>query len=283
MKKRAVKLLVFFLVFIVVVYKVSSALEFKSSDGILGMKYFYEQEKNTVDVLALGSSHAFEDINTGILYDSYGISAYVLAGSVQPYWNTYYYLKEALKTQKPKVVLLEAYASVLATEYSDNSRIIKNNLGIEDLAVRYESLKVSSPEEEFDNYLFDYRLWHSRYEEMSESDFADYYDTPKYKYYKGFGVNFATTSFEAPSVDGVLEEGVMTKKTEQYYRKIIELCKDEEISLMIVVSPYILSVEEQRIFNYAKKIADEYGVPFINFNSSEYYTKMGLDFSTDLA
>ena len=65
---------------------------FKYGDGILGLKYLYEQDENTVDLLVLGSSHAFEDVNTAILYDRYGISSYILAGSVQPFWNSYWRL-----------------------------------------------------------------------------------------------------------------------------------------------------------------------------------------------
>lgn len=282
-KGRIAKVAIFFMAFIFVLYNVASVLSFKGGDGILGMQYFFEQEEDSVDVLILGSSHAFEAINTGVLFDSYGISAYVLAGSAQPYWNTYYYLKEALKKQTPKVVILEAFASTIKAEYSDNSRIIKNNFGIKDIFTRTQSLKVSSPKEKWDDYLFRYRLWHSRYEEISESDFSGYYETPVHKYYKGFGINFNTTSFTMPAVDEVRDETPMTKKTEKYYCKIIDLCKEREIPIMVVVSPYNLSEEDQKIFNYSKSIAEDYGIPFINFNSADYYQKMNLDFSTDLA
>ena len=57
----------------------------------------------------------------------------------------------------------------------------------------YESLKVSSPADAFENYWLNYRLWHSRYSELNESDFSSYYHTPLYQYYMGFGINFATT------------------------------------------------------------------------------------------
>ena len=68
--------------------------------------------------------------NTAVLYEEYGIAAFDLGGSIQPFWNTYYYLKEALKTQNPKVVAIEAYAATQTDLYSDESRIIKNNFGL---------------------------------------------------------------------------------------------------------------------------------------------------------
>lgn len=282
-KKRFAKVMVFIIMLSVVCYGIRSALSFKYGDGILGIRCFYEQEKDSIDVLALGSSHAFEDINTGILFDSYGMSAYVLAGSVQPYWNTYYYLCEALKTQHPKLILLEAYCSTFESDYSDHSRIIKNNLGIKDPAARYESLQISAPDETRSDYLLDYRLWHSRYTELGESDFSDYYDRPLYEYYKGFGINFGVTACDRPDADAFAGTEKLNSKTEQYYRKIIELSIQEDIPLLVVVSPYIVSEKEQKQFHESQRIADEYGVPFINFNSSYYYDMMGLDFSADFA
>lgn len=64
-------------------------------------------------------------MNTGTLWDDFGIASFDLCGSIQPLWNTYYYMKEALETQKPKVMVVDMFAAVLADEYSDHSRIIK--------------------------------------------------------------------------------------------------------------------------------------------------------------
>lgn len=281
--KRILKLIAFGAVFISLFIAVQKALSFKDGDGIWGIKAFYEQDEDSIDMLVLGSSHAFEDINTGVLFDSYGIAAYVLAGSVQPYWNTYYYLEEALKTQTPKLVLLEAYGSVFTDEYSDNSRIVKNNFGIKSIDTLWKSLRVSCPKEEFTNYFFQYRLWHSRYSELGKSDFSAFYHTPQYMYFKGDGINYETQERTMPQVDDVTEESPMSEKTEEYYRKIIELCIAEEIPVMIVVSPYEVTLEEQMKYNYASRIAAEYEVDFINFNFSKWYERMELDFSQDMA
>ncbi len=280
---RAYKIIAILLIFTLALSSVFSVLSFKYGDGIMGIKYLYKQDNDSVDVLVLGSSHAFENVNTGVLYDSYGMAAYVLAGSVQPYWNTYYYLMEALKTQTPKLIVLDAFGSTFNDEYSDNSRIIKNTLGIRDIAIRYKALKVSSPKDKFYDYLLSYRLWHSRYTEFGASDFPQYYKRPFWYYYKGFGVNFTTKSQNKPDPDKITTETPLFPKSEEYYRKIIELCKQENIPLLIVKSPYILNEDSMKKYNMSKKIADEYGVPFINFNSSKYYNSMKLDFSKDFA
>lgn len=278
---KKIKIVIYTLIFILMFNQICSMLKFKYFDGILSLEGMYEQEN--IDVLVLGSSHAFQDINTSVLYDEFGIAAYIAGGSIQPYWNTYYYLCEALDEHTPQLVLLEAYGSAFMEQYSDNSRIIKNNLAIEDICRRFESLSVSSSVDSFEDYVLNYRLWHSRYEELSEEDFGEYYDVPKYQYYKGFSVNLKTKEFEQPLVDDVIDTAPMTAKSEEYYRKIIELCQEKNIPIMVIVSPYILTEEQQKIYNYTGCVSEEYGIPFINFNSSYYYDEIGLDFQTDFA
>mgnify|MGYP000718372696 FL=1 len=48
-------------------------------------------------------------MNTQLLWDEYGMAAYLMTGAEQPLWNSYYNLKEALKNQKPKLVVLDMF------------------------------------------------------------------------------------------------------------------------------------------------------------------------------
>jgi len=281
--KRVISWIIFATVLIVSLSAVCETLSFKYGDGILGLEYWYEQEEDTVDLLILGSSHAFENVNTAVLYDQYGISSYVLAGSVQPFWNSWYYLKEALRTQRPKLVILEGYLAVQDFEYGDHSWIIKNNLGIKNCFARLSSIAVSAPEDKADDYIFSYRLWHSRYEEINESDFPDYYEKPLYEYFKGFLINWETTSFEKPGVETYQGVKSINRKEELYFRKIIELCQQQDIPVMVFVSPYVLSEEEWGNYRYLESVAAEYQVPFIDYNSEEEYVRMGIDFGRDMA
>ena len=114
MKKSVVRIICFLLILVLCLGYANSVFKVKYGDGIYDVTKFYELEDNTVDVLFLGSSHAFEDFNTGTLWDEYGMSSFILAGSVQPMWNTYFYLKEALKTQTPKLIVLEGYCTVFS-------------------------------------------------------------------------------------------------------------------------------------------------------------------------
>jgi hypothetical protein len=121
MKKKFLKIVSFLLVFALTITAYMTALDFKYLDSVFKFDAFYELPENSVDVLVLGSSHAYQGINTSVLWNEYGYSAFNLCGAAQPIWNTYYYLEEALKTQTPKVIILDIYSMHYSTEYGEVS------------------------------------------------------------------------------------------------------------------------------------------------------------------
>lgn len=261
------------------IYKV---LEFKTANGTLNIKYFYEQENDTVDLLVLGSSHAYMNISPAVLYDEYGITSYILGGTNQAFWNSYYYLTEALKTQHPELIVLEGYAANETSNYRPHGQILNNTLGIKDRCIRTEAMVASSPPNKVDDYLFNYRLWHSRYEDIDESGFRDYYVSPYFAYFKGYELHFECAAFEKPNVDDFQGAIKINQKEEIYFRKIIELCQQREIPIMVIIAPWVLPESAQQRNNYLTTIAEEYHVPCINYNSGEAYESIGLDFGSDM-
>lgn len=68
------------------------------------------QAPGTVDVLVLGDSESYTSISPLDLWREKGITSYVCGQSGQRIAESYYMLKQALKTQRPKLVLLETNA-----------------------------------------------------------------------------------------------------------------------------------------------------------------------------
>lgn len=264
-----------------------SVFRFKFTDGILSMEAFYDLPENTVDVITLGSSHAFENINADLLYSEYGVTAFVLAGSIQPLWNTYYYLKESLKTQKPKLVLLDAYCATFYGEFIDESRIIKNTYGMKWSSDYIDAMKVSAPKDQFNDYLFRFTRYHNRYSALTEEDFLPNLGNTVYINWTGHANNFATSILKKPEAYGD-ETKELYLKTEEWYRKIIQLCKDNDVPIEIIASPYVINQNEYNMLNEAARIArDDYGVNFTNFNTInkeiDMYSEVGIDFKRDFA
>lgn len=259
-----------------------SIFELKYEDGIYGVTKFYELDGGTVDVLILGSSHAFVNFNTGTLWDEFGMASYDLGGSVQPMWNTYYYLKEALKTQRPKLIVLEGFCTTFSSEYTDDSRIIKNNYGLHWSKDKVESLKVSTPKERWAEFFLEYTQYHSRYKEITPEDFCRNRGNPLYADWKGLYCMMATTPLEHMDISGITDRSELYGKTETYYRATVELAQENDIPIIVVISPYArINDDEQKIYNRAEDIAAEMNIPFVNCNL--FVNEIGMDYATDAA
>lgn len=282
MKRYVLGIVCFVLLLAGVLWYANRTLSLKYGDGIYSLTKFYQLEEDSVDVLVLGSSHAFENINTGILWDEYGMASFILGGSRQPAWNTYYYLKEALKTQKPKLIVLEAYMMCMTDEYADDSRIIKNTFGMKWSKDRIEAIKVSVSPDRWAEFLLPFIQYHNRYGELSREDFFRDLGDVYYKDWKGFGNNMQTMKCEKPDVSSVTEKIPLSEKSEQYLRRLLELASGEQIPVLLIAAPYAeISEREQACYNTMEAIAAEYGDRFINYNLK--YDEIGLDFDADMA
>lgn len=277
---KGIKIICFLLLFVCLLLKFHKIFNFKQGDPALySLSNFYKQPENSIDVMFLGTSHVYENINTAILYDEYGIAAYDLCGSGQTIWNTYYYMKEALKTQTPKLLVVDMYAMTQIDEYSNHGRIVKNNFALKLSEDKIESVKVSAPREKWLNYLLEYPIYHSRYSELTRDDFVTDREEKLLDTFKGFETYTATTAFTKTN-DFYTEETVdFIEKGEEYLYKIIELAKEKQIPLLFVKSPYIVMQEHQKRFNKVSEVAEEENIPFINFNF--LYDELELNFETD--
>ncbi len=282
MKKKLIGTVVFLALAAGLLWKLNDVFSLKQKDGIVPMELFYEQEPGTIDVMFYGSSHTYSDINPAVLWEQEGISSYDLAGSLQPLWNTYYYMKESLKYQRPKVMVVELVRAIESRDYIEEARTVTNTFGMKFSKEKIENIRVSTPNNLIP-YLLGYPVYHSRYTELSREDFAAYLGDPHGRAFKGYYPLYVTKSYDSMAdMSGVTESSDLAPKSEEYLRKIIALAKEEEIPLVFMISPYQGIIgEEQRIFNRCGEIAAEEGIPFLDFN--QMYEELGLDPQTDMA
>jgi len=280
MKSKIGKIVLFLLCLALLLFILGEILKYKSNDGIDQMRAFYTNEDNTIDVLFMGSSHTYSNINTGVLYRDFGIAGFDLGGAEQLLWNNYAWLVEALKTQRPKVVVLEIFSTGVIKDDFQGAWLMENLYGMKPSENYFETVKKSTLDKAFDSYILPFTRYHSRYTEITEEDFEyeEYLKT-----FKGFEPKWGTqadTELIAPDIGNVTEMIPISEKAERYYRRYIELCAQEDIPLLIICSPYQVTEDAQKIYNYMFSVAEEYGVPYLDFN--KMYAELGLDFSVDM-
>ena len=76
----------------------------------------------------------------------------------------------------------------------------------------------------------------------------------------------------------------MTEKTALYFQKLLDLAKQEKIPVLLILTPYIVQEDDQKVYNTVKELLAAYPedeVRFLDFN--EAYDEIGIDFATDFA
>lgn len=273
--KRTISVLVLLCLMTGMLFYVSGALIMKRDDGITSMQDYYAQKENTVDLLIMGSSHAATNVDTEMLWSDYGISAYTLWGSRQPAWNTYYFLKEALKTQKPQLVLMDVFGMLDQDEYEDEARQITNTQGMRMGLNKIQAIQASSPKEDHIDMILGLPYWHERWKELTADDFRHYPWSEGLINNKGELMAYGTWWTADLSFTPTEDVTPLSAKQETYLRKIIELCKTEDIPLMLVLTPTSDRQTLEPYCNAVAAIAREYDVEFVDLNRLDSET--GID------
>ena len=193
MKMKFTKIISFLLLFCIILYSINKVLRVKNADGSYQTYMFYKQPKNSIDVLFLGSSRVHCDIDPAILYKEYGISSYNFSSGLQTLLFSYVRLKEALKTQRPKLIVLEG--SMLSSDvffYSDYN-FLGSILGIRFSLDKINLIKLQIPRNRWNEFFNPFHIYHNRYQDLSISDFvkSDYYN-----FFKGLIINYNVTNLK---------------------------------------------------------------------------------------
>lgn len=255
----------------------------KHDYGICSMINLYRQPEDSVDVLAVGTSLVYAGLNTNVLWQEYGIAAYDLCSAEQPFWVSYYAIREALKTQHPKVILLDAKPSVYTRDYSRRGRTILSTFGIRGLDNRIGAILacVESTDEAL-GYILGLPQVHSNYKTLTPNDFLLPPDNG------GRGVNWkgyiemdAVEHHQRPSLVWTSTRRNLNDREEEYARKIFELCQSEGIELLLVGMPNPDYANDHMYYNALWAVAAEYGIDGINYNDPSL--RFGLRYSSDFA
>ena len=105
-KKQWLKIAAFCAIFLVVLTGLTYCLRTSGSvkDRFVG---FYAEKKNTIDVIAIGSSSVFPYYSFPQMYGEKGIAGYPLSTNLQRPAAQIYLAREALRRQKPELMIFE--------------------------------------------------------------------------------------------------------------------------------------------------------------------------------
>lgn len=248
---------------------------------------FYEIKKDTTDVIFLGSSLAATACIPQEMYDRYGIRSYNLASEKQSPVISYYWLKEALRRQSPKVVVMDCNYL-----FQTNDKILNTTEDAIWRAIDYmkwspvklEAIRTVcelDAEQSFGSYLFPNIRYHERWAELTEEDFtlariANEYDLKGYSPLAGQWGGEG----EAPYGKGAdAGKTPMLPLMERYLDDIVALCEQEGTALILINVPQLHA--DAGKYQTMQKYAQEHGVSYYDFNEKTLYAASDYDFATD--
>lgn len=245
-------------------------------------KQFYKMKKNSVDVIFLGSSYCMTAMNPQALYNYYGIRSYNLSSEQQAVFASYYWLKEALRFQSPKVVVLDTHFIFT------RKRNFPVNMSYELLGKCLDPMHFSSVKREFISDLCSYDStldplsyylsnirFHTRWKGLEEDDFKSYAGSAPLK---GFAPLYGRRrrEFHPPVVKDTDKRTALSPLTLDYLGRMEALCREKGAELVLMSTPtgYLGGVSVGTVRDYA----DEHDLRYYNLGSPEYYDAMELQF-----
>ena len=243
---------------------------------------FYAEKRNDIDLVVIGSSNSFCTVDPIVLYEEYGIAAYDFGSSSQPMNLSVLYLREALKTQQPKVVALEIN---MMTSDSVSSRgeaglrwgFTNIPLSVDKLRCIYQSL--GEVNAEYFTYVFPVFRYHNRWKELSKTDYTYFYKD-KTNYTKGYLETQAVSETAVNLTDyGFEGEAWIEEENVACLDEMVQLCRQKNVELLLFKSP------KENWHRYeteaVRALAGERGLQFVDFNELYSDGKIELDMAAD--
>ena len=252
--------------------------------GTETVKGFQQEKEDTIDVLFLGTSRTAFSASPWLLWEEYGIAAYSLGVEQQPATVSAYLLEEALKSQDIKAVAIEVMGLDRDRDYDDQETYTRENF--DNMPLTWEKIKAAwqicseSTEQTFSSFIFPLLRFHDRWNNLSQENFADQNVPSRTKGAIASFVRSGVDSFSNPFPQSTGEPYQPPEESSEGLEQIIKICEENEIELVLYVSPNSRWTKEKADF-YEQVAQENENVHFINFNTEEMIEEIGFDIQTD--
>lgn len=253
-----------------------------NNDATLSTRGIYEEKKNSLDVVFVGSSNIYNGISPLEIWEETGIPSYSYASPEQKIWLSYYAIEELFKYQKPKIIMLdmnEAFTDAENNYDEDTIRKLLDNMKIGKAkldAINDPNLDYSISDKI--SFLIPITRYHTRWDSLTTKDIERLF----YSYdsaFKGYSYSKNIEAFEGNTEYLQYEEGKaeINQVALEYLEKIIKICEENNTELILIdmPSPNTWSYVRHKA---VEEYANEKGIKFLELNCVE---EINIDWSTD--
>ena len=255
------------------------------------VKGFSFLEEGSIEVLFLGSSQMFCTIDAGKLTDKYGISSYDFGASSQTLPMTKFYYYEALKTQHPKLIMLE-----VCQIFSENTKVEDNSLSwnydpIQPSFQKFSSLIQLCNNDLEKSFIYSFTplfLYHDRWSSIGSKKYDGQYDIdyvikPE-EYIEPSNRGFLARDNVEPQIiefNKNVSVRIIPQESKKAILDIVDDCRKQGIKLVLFKSPVASWTKGDSVS--VKTFSDENQIPFLDLNErcKEIGINENLDFYND--
>lgn len=235
-----IRLICFLLIAATLFSLISNALERKTLYGeanYMGkLNEFYDLPENSLEYICVGSSHVYCNVSPLEIWNESGIKGFVMATQQQPLTASYYYIKEAFKTQKPKVVILEGLMA-LRTEHTEG--VIYD--AIDPLHFSLNKLQMINDlvdSKESDAYYFNILKYHSRWKNVTVEEVVKNYNAENdiFKGYVPLESDYVGQN-QIPDYNSATSQVIPNENLETL-NNILNVVEENGAKLILLIAPY---------------------------------------------
>lgn len=278
--QKTAAVLGFLIITAICINKLYNVLRWKDTTGgyLSAIDQLYYTDEGLMDLVFVGSSHCYFGIYPELLWEEKGIAGFDLAVSAQDRDSAYYQLKELLKTQHPRVVVVDIYA-ICHEKHMVESNIYRNYLSMRASLNSIMHIISYSEEEKQKELLARWPIVHTRYRELKEYDFIPYEPSVI-----GRG---SLITWDQSAVEN--ENGInlcktvqpLSERNQKWIQDLIALSEEEGFELIFTLIPWKREDEQQAVINGFREYSLEHNISFVDL--AELTEEMNICSATDWA
>lgn len=236
---------------------------------------YLQEPKDSIDVMYFGSSLTYCNIVPSVIWEDTGITSYLMAGPEQTVPFIYSYIKEACRTQNPKVIAIEI-TGMFYKQYCNYSKV---NAGYMPWSANRIEATFSAAEPELRaGLLFPLFDYHSRWREVTPSNLSAQLN-PTLDPFAGYTFLSQTIPQGEATYRDYIAGTENYIRNWQYLKKIHTFCQEEGIQLMLFLTPTKGRIPDAALAALKLDVSVLEGAVFVDFN--DYMAALNVDDSTD--
>ena len=239
---------------------------------------WYAHKDQDHQVLFIGDCEVYESFSPVTLFNEFGATSYIRGSAQQLMWQSYYLLREALKTQAPRAVVL----SICSLRYAEPQSEAYNRMTLDGMRLgreKFEAVRASLlPEESELSYYVPLLRYHDRIFELTGEDARYMLRGPELTY-NGYLMRTEQVPYTRLPSAPVLKDASFGEKPVAYLDRIVDLCREKGIELILIKSPCLYPAWYDEWDDWLEDYAERNGVEYIN--AIPRMEEMGIDLGTD--